>query len=226
MTFLCSPNNPTGLVEPAERVHELLAIAPGLVVVDEAYAQFADWSALSLVDEDRALVVVRTFSKTWSMAAARLGYLVGPSWLVAELEKVALPYHLDAAKQLAGRLALRFVDDMDARVELRRVTRAATDTYYKKGQFPTIDNTPATSCCSEDGNRCRGGFETPAWREIGFESFSSGRYRLGYKSTPKKFTAIAIGDSDCDGSEVTFTMDVDIVGGDPVPGMIQRSGID
>ncbi len=116
--FLCSPNNPTGLVEPAERVHELLSIAPGLVVVDEAYAQFADWSALPLVSDDRALVVVRTFSKTWSMAASRLGYLVGPAWLVAELDKVVLPYHLDAAKQIAGRLALRFVDDMDERVKL------------------------------------------------------------------------------------------------------------
>ena len=50
------------------------------------------------------------------MAAARLGYLVGPSWLVAELDKVVLPYHLDAAKQIAGRLALRFVDEMEERV--------------------------------------------------------------------------------------------------------------
>ena len=67
---------------------------------------------LDLVDDDRPLVVTRTFSKTWSMAAGRLGYLVGPSWLVAELDKVVLPYHLDAVKQLAGRLALRFVDEM------------------------------------------------------------------------------------------------------------------
>ncbi len=88
---------------------EVLAEVPGLLVVDEAYGQFAPWSALDLVDEERPLVVTRTFSKTWSMAAARLGYLVGPAWLVAELEKVALPYHLDAAKQVAGRLALRFV---------------------------------------------------------------------------------------------------------------------
>jgi histidinol-phosphate aminotransferase len=116
VVFLTSPNNPTGLVEPAERVRQLLEIAPGLVVVDEAYAQFADWSALDLVSEDRPLVVTRTFSKTWSMAAARLGYLIGPSWLVAELEKVVLPYHLDAFKQVAGRLALRFSDEMDDRV--------------------------------------------------------------------------------------------------------------
>ena len=117
VTFLCSPNNPTGVVEPVERVTQLLAEAPGLVVVDEAYAQFAPWSALSLVDDATPLAVVRTFSKTWSMAAARLGYVVAPTWLVAELDKVVLPYHLDAAKQIAGRLALRYVDDMDARVK-------------------------------------------------------------------------------------------------------------
>jgi histidinol-phosphate aminotransferase len=118
VVFLTSPNNPTGLVEPTERVKELLSIAPGLVVVDEAYAQFADWSALDLLDESRPLVVTRTFSKTWSMAGVRLGYVIGPAWFVRALEAVVLPYHLDTAKQIAGRLALRFVDEMDARVRL------------------------------------------------------------------------------------------------------------
>jgi len=117
VTFLCSPNNPTGLVEPPANVEALLDAQQGLLVVDEAYAQFADWTAMDLVDESRPMVVTRTFSKTWSMAAARLGYLVGPSWLVGELDKVALPYHLDAAKQIAGRLALQFRDEMDARVK-------------------------------------------------------------------------------------------------------------
>jgi len=116
ITFVCSPNNPTGVVESAETVRAVIDMAPGLVVVDEAYAQFADWSALSLLDEERPMVVVRTFSKTWSMAAARLGYVVAPTWVVAELEKVILPYHLDTAKQIAGRLAVGFTDDMDRRV--------------------------------------------------------------------------------------------------------------
>jgi histidinol-phosphate aminotransferase len=118
VTFLCSPNNPTGLVESEANVRFVMDIAPGLVVVDEAYGQFAEWSALGLIDEETPLVVTRTFSKTWSMAGARLGYLIGPSWLVDDLDKVVLPYHLDAAKQIAGRLALRFVDDMEARVKL------------------------------------------------------------------------------------------------------------
>jgi histidinol-phosphate aminotransferase len=68
------------------------------------------------VQEDRPLVVTRTFSKTWSMAGVRLGYVVGPTWFVRELDKVVLPYHLDVAKQIAGRLALRYVAEMDERV--------------------------------------------------------------------------------------------------------------
>ena len=119
LTFLCSPNNPTGMVEPPEAVRRVLDAvrrAGGLLVVDEAYGQFAPWSALGLVDEDTPLVVTRTFSKTWSMAAARLGYLVGPTWVVEDLDKVVLPYHLDAAKQLAGLIALDYVADMERRV--------------------------------------------------------------------------------------------------------------
>jgi histidinol-phosphate aminotransferase len=116
ITFLCSPNNPTGMVETEEVVREVVTAAPGLVVMDEAYGQFTPWSALDLVDDDRPLVVTRTYSKTWAMAAARLGYLVGPPWLVAELDKVVLPYHLDAVKQAAGIAALGFVDEMRARV--------------------------------------------------------------------------------------------------------------
>ncbi|MCU1485887.1 MAG: hisC [Actinomycetia bacterium] len=132
ITFLCSPNNPTGMVEPPDVLTEAVELAPGVVVVDEAYGQFADWSALGLVDEDRPLVVTRTYSKTWSMAAARLGYLVGPSWLVEELEKVVLPYHLDTLKQVAGRVALRFEAEMEERVahlvsERERLVAALAD---------------------------------------------------------------------------------------------------
>jgi histidinol-phosphate aminotransferase len=119
VAFLCSPNNPTGVVDPADVVGAVLdrvEAAGGLLVVDEAYAQFAPWSALSLVDEGRPLAVTRTFSKTWSMAAARLGYLVAPSWVVAELRKVVLPYHLDAFTQAAGALALDHLEAMEARV--------------------------------------------------------------------------------------------------------------
>jgi histidinol-phosphate aminotransferase len=119
VAFLCSPNNPTGMVDDEATVTatlDLVAGVDGLLVVDEAYGQFAPWSALGLIDDDVPLVVTRTFSKTWSMAAARLGYLVGPAEVVEELHKVVLPYHLDALKQAAGVLALGHVAEMDARV--------------------------------------------------------------------------------------------------------------
>lgn len=116
LVFLCSPNNPTGTVDPAEVLEAALGAATGVVVVDEAYGEFADRSALEAVAEDRALVVVRTYSKVWSMAALRLGYCVAPSWIVEELDKVVLPYHLAGATQAAGTVALRFREEMAARV--------------------------------------------------------------------------------------------------------------
>jgi histidinol-phosphate aminotransferase len=118
LVFLCSPNNPTGTVEPETMVEALLDATDGLVVVDEAYGEFADRSTIQLVGDDRPLIVARTYSKVWSMAALRLGFCVAPPWVVEELEKVVLPYHLAVPTQLAGVLALRFGAEMDERVAL------------------------------------------------------------------------------------------------------------
>ncbi len=129
ITFLCSPNNPTGRAEPPETVAVVLEYAPGLVIVDEAYGQFSAWSALELrggggrdghpSDADRSgLVVTRTFSKTWAMAGARLGYAIAHPDVVRACEAVVLPYHLSAQTQLAGLLALRHMPEMERRVAL------------------------------------------------------------------------------------------------------------
>lgn len=119
VTFLCSPNNPTGIVEPTNTITavlEAVAEVGGLLVLDEAYGQFSPFAGESLLDDDTPLVVSRTYSKTWAMAGARLGYLLAPSWLIEDLEKVVLPYHLDAMKQAAGLAALDFLDEMEQRV--------------------------------------------------------------------------------------------------------------
>jgi histidinol-phosphate aminotransferase len=118
IVFLCSPNNPTGTVETPETVAAVVDAAPGLVIVDEAYGEFAHDTALRAVDDERPLVVVRTYSKVWSLAALRLGFCVAPPWVVEELEKVVLPYHLAADTQVAGTTALRFQREMEARVAL------------------------------------------------------------------------------------------------------------
>jgi histidinol-phosphate aminotransferase len=114
--FLTTPNNPTGLAEDPAVLESLMADGDSLVVVDEAYAEFGPWTAIDRVSEDSSMVVLRTFSKTWSMAAARLGYLIGPTWVVRALEAAVLPYHLDAVAQIAGETALGFVDEMKGRV--------------------------------------------------------------------------------------------------------------
>jgi histidinol-phosphate aminotransferase len=141
VVFVCSPNNPSGTVEPTATITAIRDAAPGLVVVDEAYGEFAPESALGLVADDRALVVTRTYSKVWSLAALRLGFAVGPAWLVAELDKVVLPYHLDVATQLAGELALEHVDEMEARVRLliEERERLARDL----AEFPEIEVFPS-----------------------------------------------------------------------------------
>jgi histidinol-phosphate aminotransferase len=116
IVFVCSPNNPSGTVESPDTIAAIADAAAGVVIVDEAYGEFAPESALGLVTEDRAVVVTRTYSKVWSLAALRLGFAVAPEWMVEELDTVVLPYHLDAATQIAGRLALDHVDAMEARV--------------------------------------------------------------------------------------------------------------
>ncbi len=119
VTFLCSPNNPTGMTDDPGAVAVVLdrvAEVGGLLCVDEAYGQFSPHTALDLAGPDVPLAVTRTYSKTWAMAGARLGYLIGPEWVVAELDKVALPYHLDAMTQAAGVAALDHVEEMNRRV--------------------------------------------------------------------------------------------------------------
>ncbi len=88
-----------------------------------------------MVDDTNSLVVTRTYSKTWSMAAARLGYGVAPTWVVDELDKVVLPYHLDAAKQIAGTIALDYLDEMRARVSALVEERGRVDHWPSGANF-------------------------------------------------------------------------------------------
>lgn len=117
---LASPNNPTGMTLSPDVVRALHDASRGLVVVDEAYVEFAPdsgRSGLALLDALPRLVVVRTFSKAWRLAGLRLGYLLGPRWVVDDLRKVRLPYHLDAMKQEAGLVALEMAAEVTAHIE-------------------------------------------------------------------------------------------------------------
>jgi len=161
VVFLCSPNNPTGGAESRATVEAICDLAPGLVAVDEAYGQFAPWSALELLETQRKIVVIRTFSKTWAMAALRLGYLVADPAVVAACERVALPYHLDAVKQAAGVLALEYEPEMLARVA--RIVEQRGRVVSALGELD-VDVWPS------DANfvlfRLRSGDGTEVWRRL------------------------------------------------------------
>ena len=109
ITFLTSPNNPTGQsLAPAE-LAELINAAPGMAVVDEAYAEFSDHpSAITLLaTHGHKLIVSRTMSKAFAFAGGRLGYLAAAPAVVEALQLVRLPYHLSVLTQAAARAALR-----------------------------------------------------------------------------------------------------------------------
>jgi histidinol-phosphate aminotransferase len=109
LVFLCSPNNPTGTALDPEVIDAVLAVANGMVVVDEAYAEFArpgTPSALGLLPGHPRLVVTRTMSKAFGFAGGRLGYLAADPAVVDAVQLVRLPYHLSALTQAAARAAL------------------------------------------------------------------------------------------------------------------------
>lgn len=109
VVFLTSPNNPTGASIPNGDLAALVDAAPGIVIVDEAYAEFSDQpSAAELIDRYPAKVVVsRTMSKAFAFAGGRLGYLAAAPAVVDALLLVRLPYHLSVQTQAAARAALR-----------------------------------------------------------------------------------------------------------------------
>jgi histidinol-phosphate aminotransferase len=126
VVFLTSPNNPTGTALPLPVIEAACAQAPGMVVVDEAYAEFArdrQASALTLLPRFPRLVVVRTMSKAFALAGVRLGYLAADPEVVDALLLVRLPYHLSAVTQAAALAALHHVDALLASVASIRTER-------------------------------------------------------------------------------------------------------
>jgi histidinol-phosphate aminotransferase len=120
VVFVTSPNNPTGTAVGLETIAAIHDAADGVVVVDEAYAEFARAgtpSALTLLPGRPRLVVSRTMSKAFGMAGLRLGYLAADPAVVDALALVRLPYHLSSLTQAAARAALAHTDELLGTVE-------------------------------------------------------------------------------------------------------------
>ena len=118
LIFICSPNNPSGNLLSAKAIQAILAKAPGLVVLDEAYIDFApDASWLSRLDEHPNLVVLQTFSKAWGMAGLRLGAAYAHPEIVEVLNKIKPPYNLNSLTQEKALEALEQVEQKDQMVQ-------------------------------------------------------------------------------------------------------------
>ena len=126
VVLVTSPNNPTGTAVDLATVRAICEAAPGVVVVDEAYVEFARAgtpSALELLPEHPRLAVSRTMSKAFAFAGGRLGYLAAAPAFVDALRVVRLPYHLSAVTQAVARVALAHAPEMLAAVDQLRQAR-------------------------------------------------------------------------------------------------------
>ncbi|MGA8851477.1 MAG: histidinol-phosphate transaminase [Aeromicrobium sp.] len=126
VVILTSPNNPTGTALPLDTVSAIADAAPGIVVVDEAYAEFrreGTPTALELLPRYRCLLVTRTMSKAFAYAGGRLGYVAADPAIIDALRIVRLPYHLSVVQQAAALAALGHADELLMRVDELRATR-------------------------------------------------------------------------------------------------------
>jgi histidinol-phosphate aminotransferase len=143
IVFLTSPNNPTGTAMPLDTVEAVLSVAPGMVVIDEAYAEFARSgtpSALTLLPGRQRLIVTRTMSKAFAMAGARIGYLAADPAVVDALRLVRLPYHLSALTQAAARVALRHTTTLLATVSAVKDQRDRLVAELRGRDVPVVDS--------------------------------------------------------------------------------------
>jgi histidinol-phosphate aminotransferase len=143
VVLLASPNNPTGTALPLADIEALLEVAPGMVVVDEAYAEFrrsGTPSALSLLPRYPRLVVTRTMSKAFALAGGRLGYLAASTAVVDAVRIVRLPYHLSAVSQAVARVALAHAASLLEAVDELRAERDRTVDWLRSIGLPAADS--------------------------------------------------------------------------------------
>jgi histidinol-phosphate aminotransferase len=124
VTLICNPNSPSATIVPVARLAALAAEVAGLLVIDEAYVDFARQSALDLVRERSNVVILRTFSKSFSLAGMRIGLAFGPPAIIGELAKVKDSYNLSRPSICAAVAALRDREWMRANVERVCASRA------------------------------------------------------------------------------------------------------
>ena len=123
LLYLCSPNNPTGNQLKPREIEALIEEFPGIVLVDEAYAEYADYSVVPLIRKYQNLIVLRTFSKAFSLAGLRLGYAVANPNLTKTLDRTPAPYVVNVVSLRMGRKMLENIEIMRQSVKALKSER-------------------------------------------------------------------------------------------------------
>ncbi len=143
LIFLACPNNPTGTLWPKNEIENIVKIATGLVVIDEAYSPFAAYSMKSLVEQYSNALLMRTISKM-GLAGLRLGWLYGSAQWLSELDKMRLPYNINALTQASANFALQNIalfDEQAKQICQQRETLFSTlETMENVQPFPSQAN--------------------------------------------------------------------------------------
>lgn len=140
VVFIANPNNPTGNVHSLDDLRQLAQACPGVMVVDEAYAPFTDMTAETLLDEFSHVLIMRTVSKM-GLAGLRLGYLMGDSGWIDEIEKVRLPYNINVLTQCTAIFALEHKTVFDDQAKLIKSARA--ELYTSLTELPGLTVWPS-----------------------------------------------------------------------------------
>jgi len=126
--ILCNPNNPTGSLYPREDILRIVEESGKIVIVDEAYAEFSGETVLDQIQNYPNLIVMRTFSKAFAMAALRLGYLLGQPTTIELLNRARQPFNVNALTQQAGVIALDYLEEYNEQI---RIIVEETQKIYK-----------------------------------------------------------------------------------------------
>ena len=140
LTFICHPNSPSGVAASIDRIRDLARSAAGVVVVDEAYVDFAAESALPLVREFENVVVLRTFSKSFSLAGMRVGIAFGNPALIQDIARIKDSYNVDRLALVAAQAALEDYGWMEANVAKVVATRKRLTVALRERGFTVLDS--------------------------------------------------------------------------------------
>jgi histidinol-phosphate aminotransferase len=141
MVILALPNNPTGTTIPVEKIEEIAKKINGIFVVDEAYFEFSKKTAISLLDKYDNIIIIRTLSKAFGLAGARLGYLLTNAEIACAVQKAKLPFSVAIFGQIAGEILLKkneYIKDV-----VKKILDEKEKVFSELQKIPSIDPVPS-----------------------------------------------------------------------------------